>query len=245
MYYFREFRYRIFYISFLFLIFFFCYYIYFIDFLGYFNSLYASILLKQQIFNYFFIFTHPIEPYLVQIQFCVFFGSLSTCIYCLWQSLDFFKSSLYSKEFYIFKMSFFTIIIVFSFSYYILISFFISYIASFLEYFTSFYQTKIFNFYMELRLTDMLNFILIFHFGYFWILCIVLLQCFLFLIIPQSLILRIRKLLYLVMIIISTLITPPDVISQCTVFFSLSILLELILFCRNFQSMLRQSVKTN
>jgi len=91
----------------LFLIFFCSYYIYFIDFLGYFNNIYTGLLLNQKPTNYFLIFTHPLEPYIVQIQFCLLFCSLSTFMYMLWESLDFLKPSLYDNEFYSIKLFFF------------------------------------------------------------------------------------------------------------------------------------------
>jgi len=243
MYYLREFWCRFCYIGFLFLIFFCCYYVYFIDFLGYFNNLYVSILLKQSTINSFFIFTHPLEPYIAQIQFCIFFCLLSIFGYIIWQTVDFLKPSLYNNEFRFIKLAFLTTVCTFGITYFILVNFFLAYIVTFLEYFTSFYQTEIFNFYMELRLTDMLNFILVFHIGYVWVVCIMLLQCFLFFILPRAVILYTRKLLYLIFIIVATVITPPDILSQASLFCLLITLFELILLTRNIKVILRQSIK--
>ncbi len=176
----------------------------------------------------YFIFTEPREILFFYIYSCFNFLLFSLIPYILFIIFDFIKSAVYAKEWIKmekikYKLLYIYIIINF-------ITFFIG-LPIFWEFFSSFQQnSNLFTFFLELSAIK--------YFYYFNSIFILtnLLQILFFISLifffnrRFSTILINKKYLYLIFLIFSTLITPPDLLLQIFIFCNLYICLEILIF---------------
>lgn len=197
---------------------------------------------SSTIFNN-FIYTHPIE--LLKIQFfSSFVLSLIIMIpYFLWTLFDFLRSSLTTTTYKVFVnlivIIFFSVLTINLFS----ISYLLPILWIFFQTFNHETNSKTFNFFLELRVQEYFDFVLefLYSINIFAILCLILL--FLAYFFGISWILRWRKLFIFFNLLIATILTPPDVITQLVCFWLLSFVFELLLFIKLYYFYLKVYIK--
>ena len=180
----------------------------------------------------YFIFTDVTEVFSVYFKIIMFLGNHIILLFTLYHLILFFYLGLYNSEFKKLNFALKTVSIIFVLSvlvfHYILLPtswhFFLS--------FQSFTLLKSVDLYFESKLNEYLTFYIT---SYYICVCycqILVLMIFFFEYIKTSIekIRRFRKVLYCTFITVSTLITPPDVISQLALSFSLILICELLVW---------------
>jgi len=200
-----------------------------------FSDQWIYLLIKPLIYlkksNY-FIFTDIIEIFYIKILLSIIL-SLFISIFCgFFQFWFFLAPGLYKKEnFLILK-----IIIVFLILFFISLNFiFIYIIPNAWKFFIEFEKTThpfLFNIYLEPRLYNYLLFIIkiLFYTNILFQYPFLILLLLLFKIISIQQIIKFRKFFYIKVLIMSSLIAPPDIWSQIIIFTCLIILIELFIF---------------
>ena len=185
--------------------------------------------------NY-YIYTHPFELYYTQLYFCLTVSFYIIFPYFLWQILDFCKPSLYFTEYLILHKTFLKGLWIFNVIYFLLYLFVIPISLEILQTVKQTYNSTFFTVFFELKVQDFINFIFYLNaIVSISILFLLLLNFFIFQI-QLSKILTNKKFLYLIALVFSTFITPPDIFSQifllCLIICSLEfiILLRLIIY---------------
>jgi sec-independent protein translocase protein TatC len=181
----------------------------------------------------YFIFTDVSEIFYVYIQLTFFISNQITVLMFFYHLLIFLALGLYKFEFGKFKLSFQIFIITWLSSIILLYKFLIPFSWSF---FFNFQENKMglqpVSFFFEAKIMEYFN-----YFTNLYYIC--LLSC-LFLIIIALLLNSIsnkknkmfRKIFYLIFVVFSTVITPPDVISQIIVTTNLIVFYEIIVFLK-------------
>ena len=195
--------------------------------------LYLLIKLNSKMFNsdsFYFITTNLTDVFSVYVKLSCFLSNQFLCIYFFYHCLVFIAPGLYYTE-YKNLITIFYLSICFNFTgIYLFNSYFLPYIW---EFFLSYLNNSLDNspnIFFEIQITEYLLFYIKFY--YFLILFS---QLFLFIFVCLILItdkvntIKItRKIIYTIFLILSTLITPPDVISQLILTFFLVLVYEVI-----------------
>ena len=227
MLYIKEIYFKIFFFFFSFLILIFILYL-FQDLLLFLITL-PFIFLKNEIYSVkYFIYTHPVELTHVFIQIIFLFSFLYLIPYILWSLFDFFKTCLYKKEVKLFKKFSINFFIYFFFVNLVTFIFFLPKLWIFFISFnniTSFSQIS-----FELKISDYFNFI----YNYLLIinLCLlILLAIFIFIININFLyLIKYKKFILFINILLATILSTPEIISQLSIFFSFSVFTEILFF---------------
>ena len=174
-----------------------------------------------------FIYTHPTELFNIIFYLLFFIAILINLIYIIFICLDFFKTSLNKTKFQFFqKLSFIVFLLILTFN--LIFLFYI--IPCLFLFFESYNNTTNFglDLIMELRIESYVKFfidsLIVSNFLFYFILGLLLLIFsfnFIFL-------LKNKKLLFLINILLATFFSPPDIISQLSLFCVLTFLVELI-----------------
>jgi sec-independent protein translocase protein TatC len=196
----------------------------------------------------YFIFTDVLEVFSVYIQLILFLNLQILFLYFLYHCFVFLIPGLFFFEYKNLNLIFKIILIVWSISVLISKYFLIPITWNF---FLSFQNLSSITLHFEAKLNEYLNFYISFYY-----LCILYSQVFTFLFIcityintNISVIKKFRKLYYYFWVILSTFISPPDVLSQILISFVLIFLYELLIFGfivkLFFYSLIRQPIKTD
>jgi len=183
----------------------------------------------------YFIFTDVGEIFYVYLQLVFFIANQITCLMLLYHSLMFFALGLYNSEYIRIQFIFKLFVTAWLFSIFLLKEFVVPFSWAF---FLSFQDTnsnlQTTSFFFEARISEYLN-----YFTDLYYICLInceilaLLALFINSISERiETIKSLRKLFYFVFIVFSTLTTPPDVVSQILMSFSLVIMYELLIFVK-------------
>ena len=166
--------------------------------------------------NFYFIFTDVIEIFNVYVKLSWFICFQSLLLYLIYHAVVFFSPALFFKEFkFLSEVSFFIFLIwIFLIN---LLNFLI--IPLFWDFFLSFQNTKndyVINLHFEAKLMEYLHFYFNLYYLFMSYLNIFIAMFFLFYNVIDNLKLlkKIRKIVYFILILVSTFLSPPDVISQ-------------------------------
>ena len=207
------------------------------------------IITLQKINNkFYFIFTNVTEVFSAYTALIIFIGNQILILYLCYHTIIFVTLGLYKSEYknliFLLKICFF--LFFFSITIFNKILFFSSW--NFFLSFQNFLNLKSLTLHFEAKLNEYLNF----YFKFYYI-CILYFQTFLLLILFISymqnqlkIIKYFRRFLYYIFILVSTLLTPPDVFSQIilssSIIFSYEILVFSVILKKN---LIRQPIKTN
>lgn len=181
--------------------------------------------------NY-YIYTHPFELYYTQLIVSFQISMYLLFPYLIWQFIDFNKTALYETENRKIQNMYKKFMLFFVFSY---LFFFIKVLPMFFSLLNAVklsYSSVLYQIFFELKVQDFIGFIL-----YLNNIIIILLLFLYFLIniinyIELLTIIKHKKILYLLAILISTFLSPPDIFSQLFLLISLLITLETIIFIK-------------
>lgn len=171
-----------------------------------------------------FIFTEPKEIFIFKILICIFYLFLTCIPYFVILFFDYFKAGLYNNEWlHIKKLQIFFLIF-----YYIcnFLSFFI-----FLPIFWSFFLSlathhSLTNYFFELSALNYFNFLFSTHISLLLACLFLILFSYLSYFFGIKLLLTIKRYIIILILLFSTIITPPDLEFQICLFLSLYICLE-------------------
>ena len=190
--------------------------------------------LKQTTFSGVFIYTHPIEFFIVIFNLILYFTIIFIFPYLLWLFLDFFKSGLFLYEYILIKKKIFFILSTAIILNIIGFSFFLPSIWFFFESF----NTNILNdikILMEIKIQDyfyfVFDYIVTINFAFLLIFCFY----FYFSVYSTSFIIKNKNILFALNIIAATILSPPELIFQIIIFlilvcFSESLILYFLFF---------------
>jgi len=196
----------------------------------------------------YFIFTNVDEIFYVYMHLIMFITNQITGLMLLYQSLMFLTLGLYNCEYMKIK----SIITIFVITWVCSVILLKKIVIPFSWYFfLSFQETNNYlqpaSFFFEARIVEYLN-----YFTNFYYVCLINCQILMLLILflnkiseKNIMIKTFRKLFYLIFVIFSTIITPPDVISQIIMSFNLIIIFELSVFTKYLTKLIRQPIETN
>lgn len=197
---------------------------------------------------YYFIFTDVIEVFSVYIEL-IFFVSLQIwIIYLMYHMFIFLSYGLFIVEYYYLNYMVKTVLVIWFFS--IIISKYFL-IPSMWNFFINFQNGTYLNLYFEAKLNEYLNFYMKFYYIFIFYCQIfsVLLFFFKYTNANCSFIKKFRKLCYYFLVIISTLISPPEILSQIVISLFLICCYELFIFLFLFKFsvnlLIRKPIKTN
>ena len=194
--------------------------------------------LTNDILNY-FIFTSITELFVIYIILCLFLATQIVYYTMFYQLICFLAPGLYKKEYFFSKFIFFSSVLLGVLSTYFFHNQLIPLVSNF---FLSFQNNSIqtISFYFEARIYEYLLF-----YKELYLSCFLVFQSGIFLILLASyissnlIILKVvRKFIYIILLIFSTLITPPDIFSQLFLFLSLLMGFELLIFINIFKTFL-------
>jgi sec-independent protein translocase protein TatC len=152
--------------------------------------------------------------------------------YFFWHFVDFIKTSLIQKEYK--NLTKVLLLCVFSL---ILFNFFFFFIIFpkfwffFYNFNFSFNNPQTLNFFLELRVQEYFDFVLTFIYSVNLFILIFFLLFIFFLFLGFEKLLYWKKLFLFINIVFATLLSPPDVYSQLSILFVLTLFLEIIVFC--------------
>ena len=198
------------------------------------------ICLKPSFYNnnfiFYFIFTDIKEIFSMYFKLIFFLSNQVLMFYLIFHILAFIALGLYKFEYRYLKLVFYTSIVFWLFSLIIFnkILFPIS-----LNFFLSFQLStslKSLNLHFEAKLSEYLNFYIMFYYicAFYCQIFVILVFFFNYINTDLKLIKRFRKLFYYLFIFFSTLITPPDVISQLWCSICLICIYEILIFINIF-----------
>lgn len=177
----------------------------------------------------YYIYTHPLELYFSQIRLVVFSSCLFIFPYLIWTLLDFNKTSLYWHEFSTVKknlVNYITLIVIIYIGIYYLI---INYFFYFIEIFNKNCLSNLILFFFELKVQELVNFIFLIN----KMLILITFSLLIFFILINKLsmfkILKLKRIIYFFLILISTVLTPPDILSQISSIILLIFILEILI----------------
>lgn len=179
----------------------------------------------------YFIFTDVTEIFSVYIQIILFFGLHSVIIYTLYHLLVFFLLGLYKFEYEYLYFGLKSIGVVFVLSIFVFNNILLPITWHFFLSFQSFTFLTI-DLFFESKINEYLTFYMTSYYVCIFYCQIFVLLFFFFEHIKTDLkkIKRYRKVLYYSFVVISTLITPPDIISQIMISLTFIITFEILLF---------------
>jgi sec-independent protein translocase protein TatC len=208
-------------------------YIYYPVFFSFLDFLFKSILNEQNnsSLNY-YIYTHPFELYYSHIYFCFIFSLHIILPYIIWQFLDFIKTGIYVSEYKFLASLFNKCLIIFLCSYSIFYMYIIPYFLEILDSSKATYFSTFYSVFFELKIQDFINFILYLNSVFTIIILFLIFLSFLIFRFSLINIINTKKILYLIAIIFSTFISPPDIASQLLLLILILISVEFIIFLR-------------
>ena len=178
---------------------------------------------------FYFIFTDVTEIFSVYLQLIIFLSIQTTFLYLLYHLFVFLSPAFFKYEYYYIYLIFKTILIVWLFSVIISNSFLINLTWNF---FLSFQGLSSVNLHFEAKLSEYLTFyITLYYLCVFY--CQIFTFVFLFLGYINTKILyikKLRKLYYYIFVIFSTILSPPEILSQVLIGLSLVFIYEFFLF---------------
>lgn len=184
--------------------------------------------LSNDILNY-FIFTSITELFVIYIMSCFFLVLQIIYYIMLYQLICFLAPGLYKKEYIFIKSIFFTSILLGILSIYFFFNQLVPLVSNFFLSFQK-YSIQTINFYFEARIYEYLIF-----YKDLYLSCFFIFQSSIFLILLASytsnnltILKIIRKFIYIMLLVFSTIITPPDIFSQLFLFTSLLIGFEIL-----------------
>lgn len=193
---------------------------------------------EPELLTNYFIFTEVSEVFLVYIELCLLFSFQFTLLTCAYQAFTFIAPGLFKYEYYKLRVILTSLIFVWISSLFISKLFVIPLMFKF---YFNFKTTSFFDFYFEAGLLKYFNFYKD-HYNLFAIysqFLIVIIFCFNYVNKRLQSIIKYRKLIHYLILLISTLVTPPDLISQLTLSFFLVIFYELFFFLITTNSLLK------
>lgn len=179
-----------------------------------------------------FIYTHPAELLTIHLLLMVLIAFIFQIPYFFWHFVDFIKTSLIQKEYK--NLTKVLLLCVFSL---ILFNFFFFFIIFpkfwffFFNFNFSFNNPQTLNFFLELRVQEYFDFVLTFIYSVNLFILIFFLLFIFFLFLGFEKLLYWKKLFLFINIVFATLLSPPDVYSQLSILFVLTLFLEIIVFC--------------
>lgn len=212
----------------------FCYFYYpiFFSFLDY---LFKGILNGDDSTNTslnYYIYTHPFELYYTHLLFCFIISLHFIVPYLIWQLIDFSKTAIYSSE-YAFLCRFLNnSLVIFFICYTFLYAYIIPSFLEVLQISKKAYFSEMYSVFFELKIQDFIYFIIYLNSILTIIILFLIFLSFFIFKFSLSNIIQIKKLIYLIAIIFSTFISPPDILSQILLFVLILISIELIIFIR-------------
>jgi len=181
---------------------------------------------------FYFIFTDVTEIFSVYLQLIAFLSVQTTFFYFLYHLFVFLSPAFFKHEYYYISMLLKTIVIVWFFSAIVSNSFLINLTWNFFLSFQELSNVKSVNLHFEAKLNEYLTFyIALYYFFVFY--CQVFTAIFFFLsYINASIyyIKKFRKLYYYIFVLFSTILSPPEILSQILISSSLIFLYEFFLF---------------
>lgn len=197
---------------------------------------------------YYFIFTDVIEVFSVYLHLITFISSQILWIYLLYYGFSFITYGLFATEYYHLRYIVKTVSFVWFLS--IMVSKYLL-IPVMWDFFINFQKSSYLNLHFEARLSEYLDFYTRFYYV-FIIYCQIFSILFFFFKYTDadtSLIKKFRKLYYYFFVLFSTLVSPPDIISQITISLVLitcyEVFVLIFLFKNKMNSLVRKPVKTN
>jgi sec-independent protein translocase protein TatC len=179
-----------------------------------------------------FIYTHPAELLTIHLLLMVLIAFIFQIPYFFWHFVDFIKTSLIKKEYKnlikVLLLCVFSLIL-FNFFFFFLI--FPKFWFFFYNFNFSFNNPQTLNFFLELRVQEYFDFVLTFIYSVNLFILIFFLLFIFFLFLGFEKLLYWKKLFLFINIVFATLLSPPDVYSQLSILFVLTLFLEIIVFC--------------
>jgi len=215
------------------LLLFFCY-IYYPIFFSFLDHLFKEILNGEQentVLNY-YIYTHPFELYYTHIYFCFIISLHCVTPYLIWQLIDFSKTGVYFSEYHFLITFLRKSLSIYLICYIFLYSYIIPFFLEILQVSKKAYFSDVYSIFFELKIQDFIYFIIYLNSIFTVIITFLILLSFCILKFSLSNIVRTKKIIYLVAIIFSTFVSPPDIISQVVLFLLIFLSFELIVFLR-------------
>lgn len=183
--------------------------------------------------NY-FIFTNITELFLIKIiviTYCSFFISTIFLIFQIW---IFLSKGLFKKENIIIIKYLFILIIIIFFLNYTILNIIIPYFCNFFVKFEKY--SFIYNIQLEPKIYSYLLYIIkiIILINFFFQVPFILSLCISFKIISINFFFKFRKIIYFIIFIVSSIISPPDIFSQCFLSLFIIFFLENLIFFKFF-----------
>ena len=196
---------------------------------------------------FYFIFTDVTEVFSVYIALIFFLSNQVLILSILYHLLMFIALGLYKSEYNYVKFVFKTSMFFFFLSVLVFNKIIFPFSWDFFLNFQNFVVLKSLTLHFEAKLSEYLNFYMIFY-----NICIFYFQTFVILILffdyvksELNVIKRLRKTFYYFFVIFSTLITPPDVFSQFFLSTSIVLSYEILMFCIIVKNLIRQPIETD
>lgn len=199
----------------------------------------------------YFIFTNVTEVFSVYFQLVLFLSFQIFLLYFFYHMFSFLSPSLFNSEYFYLNFICKIIISIWVFSLILLNYILVPLTWNFFLSFQNLTKAYSFNLHFEAKLDEYLNFYIeLYYFSVLY--CQVFTILFLFLLYTNTnikIIRKFRKLNYYLFVIFSTLISPPDILSQIFISITSIALYEILLFSFIFRSSLilltRQPIKAN
>lgn len=208
----------------------------------------SEIFINNEFKVYYFIFTDVIEVFSVYVRLIVFFSLQILFTYTIYHVFIFLSPGLFIVEYYYLNYIVKTVLTIWFFS--IMISKYFL-IPTMWNFFITFQNASYLNLHFEAKLSEYLNFYIQFYY-IFIIYCQIFTVLFFFfnyINANSSLIKKFRKLYYYFLVLFSTMVSPPEILSQIFVSFTLIFCYEMFIFGVLFKSacnlLTRQPVETN
>jgi sec-independent protein translocase protein TatC len=179
-----------------------------------------------------FIYTHPAELLTIHLLLMVLIAFIFQIPYFFWHFVDFIKTSLIKKEYKnLTKVLFVCVFSLILFNFFFFFIIFPKFWFFFYNFNFSFNNPQTLNFFLELRVQEYFDFVLTFIYSVNLFILIFFLLFIFFLFLGFEKLLYWKKLFLFVNIVFATLLSPPDVYSQLSILFVLTLFLEIIVFC--------------
>ena len=184
---------------------------------------------EPELLTNYFIFTEVSEVFYVYIELCMLFSFHFTLLMCVYQVFTFVAFGLFKDEYYIFRSILISLISFWILSLLLSKLFLIPMIFKF---YFNFKVTNFFDFYFEAGLLKYFNFYKEHYnlFAFYSQLLIIIVFCFNYLNQQLRSITKYRKLGHYLILLIATLVTPPDLVSQLALSFLFASFYELFFF---------------
>lgn len=189
---------------------------------------------------FYFIFTDVKEVFSVYLKLIFFVSKQVFIFYFIFHILAFISLGLYKFEYKYLKFIFFSGIFFWFFGFFLLNKFLLPFSWNF---FLSFQSLTSLNLYFEAKLDEYLDFYIFFYYFCTFYCQIFVLLVFFFEYINTNLdlIKKFRKISHYIFVLFSTLVTPPDIISQILFSFIIIVIYELLIFFNIFKYFLKNS----